>query len=399
MNFFVLYFATETLNTTISRHISTMDDQNGDEIRSPTRTRRTTTKAVNYAKEQEFSDAEDLFEDESDEEAKPRRGTTVRNKTSSSRSSIGGNAREKPNSTSRSGGSHFPQVDDDDHQMDHSQRPIYTEKGYDANLPPIRDRFSFLPEYEEDGSPRIELIVGRRPVDDKEEKRTQPNHDDDEEDFDDDDEEEEENSQSRDGSRRKTTTPTKSKRKGKNADSSSKKRGGTPEAASAELVEEYEYLVKYKGRSYLHLEWKTGADLESMNKSAKGIYRRYLKKLAAPGIDLEELESSEFDPSYIIPEKILDEADQEVTEELSDKELLKWEQQRAKELEVDGDAEENPSPVKTPERTIEPQPEDDKKGMCLDLKFKTFRNSIYQLILTHVLNQYFSLYNIRRRSP
>ena len=342
-----------------------MDDPNGDELRSPSRSRRATTKAVNYAKEQEFSDAEDLFEDESDDEAKPRRGATVRNKTS--RSSTGGNAREKTTSEGRSGGSNLHHVDDDDHPMDHSQRPIYTEKGYDANLPPIRERFSFLPEYEEDGSPKIELIVGRRPVDDKEETRAPLNHDDDDdEDIDDDDdnEEEEENS-GRGASRRKSTTPAKAKRKGKSIDSSSKKRGGTPEAASADLVVEYEYLVKYKGRSYLHLEWKTGADLESMNKSAKGIYRRYVKKLAAPGIDLEELESPEFDPSYVIPEKILDEADQEVTEELSDKELLKWEQQRAKELEIEDNEEGNPSPAKTPERTNEPKIEEEKKGLSI----------------------------------
>ena len=34
-------------------------------------------------------------------------------------------------------------------------------------LPPLRERFTFMPETEADGSPRIELIVGRRPVDDK----------------------------------------------------------------------------------------------------------------------------------------------------------------------------------------------------------------------------------------
>jgi hypothetical protein len=349
-----------------------MEDQNGDELRSPTRTRRATTKAVNYAKEQEFSDAEDLFEDESDDDVKPRRGTTVRNKPSSSRSSVGGNTREKSISEGRGGGSHLHQVDDDDHQMDHSQRPIYTEKGYDPNLPPIRERFSFLPEYEEDGSPKIELIIGRRPVDDKEEKRNQlsiehedeegSDEDDGENDDDDDEEEADGNVPARGRNRRKTTTPTKSKRNGKRNDHSPKKRGGTPEAASADLVVEYEYLVKYKGKSYLHLEWKTGADLESMNKSAKGIYRRYLKKLAAPGIDLEELETPEFDPSYIIPEKILDEADQEVTEELSDKELLKWEQQRAKELEIEGRDEESPSPMKTPEKIVESNAVEGKKG-------------------------------------
>ena len=339
-----------------------MDDQNGEELRSPTRTRRTTTKAVNYAKEQEFSDAEDLFEGESDDDMKPRRGVTGRNKTSSSRPSVGGTAREKSISEGRSGVSQLHQVDDDDHHlMDHSHRPVYTEKGYDTNLPPIRERFSFLPEYEEDGSPRIELIVGRRPIDDKEDKRTLSLDDDDEGD----DEEVEDNEQTRDGSRKKTTTPAKSKRKGKNGDSSAKKRGGTPDTTLTDLVVEYEYLVKYRGRSYLHLEWKTGADLESMNKSAKGIYRRYLKKVAAPAIDLEELETPEFDPSYIIPEKILDEADQEITEDLSDKELLKWEHQRAKELEIEADNVDSPSPMKTPEKLIEPKFEDEKKGMTL----------------------------------
>ena len=354
-----------------------MDDQNGDELRSPTRNRRTTTKAVNYAKEQEFSDAEDLFEDESDDEAKPRRGATVRNKTSSSRSSGGGSTREKSSSEARSGGSHLQQVDDDDHLMDHSQRPIYTEKGYDANLPPIRERFSFLPEYEEDGSPKIELIVGRRPIDDKEENRTRLSHDDEEDDDDDDDEEEE--VQVRNGSRRTTATPTKSKKSGKSGGSVTKKRGGTPDSSSADLVVEYEYLVKYKGRSYLHLEWKTGADLESMNKSAKGIYRRYIKKLAAPGIDLEELESPEFDPSFIIPEKILDEADQEVTEELSDKELLKWEQQRTKELEIEAHDDESPSPIKTPEKNIESKSEGEKTGK---------RSMHFIVTLNHGLNNF-----------
>ena len=351
-----------------------MDDQNNDTItQSPTRARRVTTKAVNYAKEQEFSDAEDLFQDESDDEVKPRRGVAARNKASSFRSSTGGNTREKSSSEGRVGASHLHQVDEDAHQMDNSQRPVYTEKGYDPNLPPIRERYSFLPEYEEDGSPKIELIVGRRAVDDKEDKRTQRHADDDDEDDDDDEEEEEEEekNQVRGGSRRRTTTPTKPKRKAKNSDKSAKKRGGTPEGASADEVVEYEYLVKYKGRSYLHLEWKTGADLESMNKSAKGIYRRYVKKLAAPGVDLEELETPEFDPSFVIPEKILDEADQEVTEELSDKELLKWEQQRAKELEIDDDDEQSPSPLKTPGKAREPEKsEDGKKGRRSTVHFE-----------------------------
>jgi len=42
---------------------------------------------------------------------------------------------------------------------------------------------------------------------------------------------------------------------------------------------QFEYLVKYKGMSYMHLDWTKGSDLESLNKSAKAIYRRYLKKI------------------------------------------------------------------------------------------------------------------------
>ena len=236
------------------------------------RSRRATAKKVNYAKEQEFSD-EDLFESEEEEAPQEKKKRTYRRKN---------------------------KIDQEPEQITYEGRQVYTERGYDASLPPIRERFPFLPEYEEDGSPKIDLIVGRRPVDEKEE---QQDEDDDEP----------------------------RKRRGK---------ASSPEKNANERVE-YEYLVKYKGRSYLHLEWKTGADLESMNKSAKGIYRRYVKKVAA-GTE-EDLENPEFDPSYAVPEKIIDEADQEITVELTDKELLRWEKEREKELEEEdsGEDEEN----------------------------------------------------------
>jgi hypothetical protein len=344
-----------------------MTDQDGDVLMSPSRVRRATTKAVNYAKEQEFSDADDLFEDESDDEMKPRRGTGVRSKTSASRSSVGGARRDRTSTDARSGTGNLPQIFDDDNQMDHSQRPIYTEKGYDTNLPPIRERFSFLPEYEEDGSPKIELIVGRRPVDDKEEKRTSSIGDDD--DADGENEDDDEDNAGRRKNRAGNSTPTKNKGKRSSNNSPKNKKGGTTEAAVADIVIEYEYLVKYKGRSYLHLEWKSGADLESMNKSAKGIYRRYVKKLAVPGVDVEEMESPEFDPSFAIAEKILDEADQEVTEELSDKELLKWEQQKSKELEKleDDNEEETPTTSKADALSPYPKIEDKQKGKSFEL--------------------------------
>jgi len=257
-------FLLENYSHTISLQPPTME-----------RSRRATTKRVDYSKEQEFSDAEDIF-DESDVETTP--------------------APKKGRGGRKSSGVRL----DDDVGFD-GGRTVYTEKGYDPMLAPIRERFPFLPEYEEDGSPRIDLIVGRRAVDEKEDAH----------------EGEPEDSGSR--------------------ASRSKVKVNRKDGAAESYLVEYEYLVKYKGKSYLHLEWKTGADLESMNKSAKGIYRRYLKKVNQ-GQD-DELENPEFDPSYVIPEKILDEADQEVAVELTDKELLKWEKEREEKLANESDDE------------------------------------------------------------
>lgn len=256
------------------------------------RARRSTARRVNYAKEQEFSD-DDIFEDSADEETEK----ISRVRTKSSRKS--------------------KTADSDDEPQVYQNRVYYTEKGHDPSIPPIRERFPFLPEYEEDGSPKIDLIIGRRPVDEKEDHNTEKEEG---EAFDDED------------SPRKTRKQLQQQRNKNNNGSPNK-----TENAGGQV--EYEYLVKYKGRSYLHLEWKTGADLESMNKSAKGIYRRWLKKLAQ-GTE-EDLENPEFDPSYVIPEKIIDEKEQEMTVELTDKELLQLEKEREKELsEGDSDDEE-----------------------------------------------------------
>jgi hypothetical protein len=304
------------------------------------RARRSAAKRVDYAKEQEFSDAEDIFEDSDKEEAaapvyraapaarKPRSAGRQPRRPRATPASSGGGGAAASQSAGYGGStpaayeySEAPGVDLSDLA---SSRPVYTEKGYDPSLPPIRERFPFLPEYEEDGSPKIELIVGRRMVDEKEVNNDSKDDVVDDDVDDDDDDEDEEN-----GSpvRRRRSVKTKAKTKKKTAAAATPP---TTNTSSDVGPAEYEYLVKYKGRSYLHLEWKSGADLESMNKSAKGIYRRYLKKVAAG--DSEDLENPEFDPSYAIPEKILDHADQEITVELSDKELLRLEKEREKEL-------------------------------------------------------------------
>ena len=292
----------------------------GEQVEQPRgrRSTRAKKKVIDYAKVQDFSD-EDLFEDVSQREplAVPATAPKKR-KTKGSRKSKG---KKKQH-----------QLDNDFNNLDHFEndaeddyvpsKPVYTEKGYDPALPPIRERFPFMPEYELDGSPRIDLIVGRRPVDEKDDKNEglkETSSDDDEggdsNTADDDDEEQK-------GQRGNA------KRNNGVKKSSGKKNSNNKE--SGQDFVEYEYLVKYKNLSYMHLEWKLGADLESMNKSAKTMYRRYVKKVAL-NLD-EELESPEFDPSFVVVQKVLAEEEQELELEVEGEELLKWEKQREKEL-------------------------------------------------------------------
>jgi hypothetical protein len=264
------------------------------------RARRATAKKVDYAKANEFSDDE-IFEDSADDEPQPAR------------------RRARPRKSNASGVR--TQASDPDNNEEYTSKPIYTEVGYDPSLPAIRERFNFLPEYEEDGSPKIESIVGRRPIDEKEEGGDK------------------EGGEGGEGSQDKSGEVVETKTRPKRGATAKKTKGSPGVTNEAGERVEYEYLVKYKGRSYLHLEWKTGADLESMNKSAKGIYRRYLKKIAA-GTE-EDIENPEFDPSYAVPEKIVDEREQEITVELSDEELLLLEKQREMEMGEESESEED----------------------------------------------------------
>jgi hypothetical protein len=278
---------------------------------SESRARRSTTKRIDYAKEQEFSD-EDLFEDEeapvvqtSQAEAPVRKRKARKPKDNSTTNNAGFSGAKRP-------------LLEDTSSIYQTSRVVYTEKGYDPALPPIRERFTFMPEYEEDGTMKIELIVGRRPLDESIHDKNA---------LGDDSDEESDSGKRNDNEQRQTQDSAVSEK------SLSPGKANKPSESTMSSVVEYEYLIKYKGRSYLHLEWKTGADLESMNKSAKTLYRRYLKKLEQ-GIE-DDLENPEFDPSYVIPERILDEAEQEMTIELTDKELLRWEKQRERELSIE----------------------------------------------------------------
>ena len=251
-------------------------------------------KSINYSLEQQFSDGDDIFEDVKPEPVSRKKG---------------GRSRKSTGSTNT--GAYQPPANDGGMFFERTKQQ-YTERGYDPYELPIRERFTFEPEYEEDGSPKIEMIVGRRPIEDVKD-RTQAHADaSDDEDGSDDD------------SDAPRTRRSRSKKEEEEADENTEM--------------DYEYLIKYKGRSYLHLEWKTAADLESMNTAAKTAYRRFLKKLEKGTED--DLEDPTVDPSFTEPGRILAEEDHEIMVELTDKELAKWEKERKKELEEESSDEE-----------------------------------------------------------
>ena len=312
------------------------------------RSRRAKAKVIDYAKEQEFSD-EDLFEDVSKKDPAVVAAAAAAATATPKKKRTKGNRKSKGNGRKSSSKKHQQQDHDNMTSMDPFEddfvddyvpsKPIYTEKGYDTTLPPIRERFPFLPEYELDGSPRIDLIVGRRPVDEKNDKKNggKENSSDDDDDNDNENNETAENDEDEsDGRQRQGRGGNdKGNKRGKKSSANNKK--NNKKESSNEFVE-YEYLVKYKNLSYMHLEWKSGADLESMNKSAKTIYRRYLKKVILG--ENEELEDPNFDPSFVVVQKVLAEEEQELELEVEGEELVKWEKDREKELAEDDLSEE-----------------------------------------------------------
>lgn len=291
-----------------------------DETQTPGGRARRARKKVDYSVEQQFSD-EDIFEEQEEDEKAP----SSRRKSRPARKSTGGGG----------GGATTGGQAESNISFERS-KPQYTEKGYDPYELPIRERFAFEPEYEEDGTPKIDMIIGRRPIEDtKDRTQTSGEGRSDEKDDESDEESNDEDS--------KPTRRSRSKAKPKKTKEAKPLTDDEDEQKAYQTEMDYEYLLKYKGRSYLHLEWKSAADLESMNKSAKTMYRRFLKKLEA-GTD-EDLEDPTVDPSYTEPGRILAEEEHEIMVELSDKELLKWEKEQKKELETmeesDSEEEEN----------------------------------------------------------
>jgi len=124
----------------------------------------------------------------------------------------------------------------------------------------IRDRFPFEAEREDDGSLIIQNILGRRP---------------------------------RKSGRRWI-------------------RSGSSQLCASDAKFDYEYLIKFKGMSYVHVQWLSATDIEAMNPASKKTLMRYLNRLDRGDLDVPE--EADIEPSWTEIEKILDVREEEVTE-------------------------------------------------------------------------------------
>lgn len=125
----------------------------------------------------------------------------------------------------------------------------------------IRDMFPFEPDRDEDGSLLISHILARRP-----------------------------------------------RKKGKRW----VKNNNLADMSASESKDEYEYLARYKGMSYKHVQWLNASEIEAMSQISRKCLARYLTK-----IDKGEsagLEDGEIETSFLDVEKILDFREEEVAE-------------------------------------------------------------------------------------
>lgn len=87
--------------------------------------------------------------------------------------------------------------------------------------------------------------------------------------------------------------------------------GSIANMTAMEAKYEYEYLIKYKNMSYMHIQWISGSDIEAMSQKNKSTLNRYLTRIdrgeSVPNED-------EIEPSYTEVEKVLDYREEEVLE-------------------------------------------------------------------------------------
>ncbi|CAM9924239.1 unnamed protein product, partial [Ectocarpus fasciculatus] len=125
----------------------------------------------------------------------------------------------------------------------------------------LREKFSFEPEFNKDGTPMIEKILGRRPI-----KEPDPDDED--------------------------------------AMSVLKKHH-----RAAHYGHYYECLVKFKGVAYNKVEWMSDLDVRSLGMVASRMLTNYIKSKEKEAYEKGDMGSEEeeyFDPNYLEVEKVLD---------------------------------------------------------------------------------------------
>jgi len=187
----------------------------------------------------------------------------------------------------------------------------YNEKGFnDEEYPTLRLKYMFEKVRMDDGNYAIDQIIGRRPflasVRDEVEAASQEIE-----------ERREEGKMSKTEARLMRVQ--------------AKKNAARNFSRDANGRVEYEYLIKYKGQSYKHLEFRRAGDLNSAPGQRKNMLSRYLKKLDHPDANVEELEDCEVDESFVQVERILDEKIEQVEVEMTEQEIRQMKEEEKQE--------------------------------------------------------------------
>ena len=190
-------------------------------------------------------DSDDFFEDDDEDDDKPKKkGKKGQQKLAGQPVKKGARIKECPGCGSKVGVS-IKECPSCDYTFT-SKSQLVQQVSVEVESENIRSRFPFEPEREEDGSLMIEKIMGRRLRKDKAR-------------------------QFHKASQFRALTATESKY-------------------------DYEYLLKYKTLSYLHVQWCTAHEIDSMSKRSKMALTRYMNNLDS-GKEVQE--DGEVDPSFV----------------------------------------------------------------------------------------------------
>lgn len=112
----------------------------------------------------------------------------------------------------------------------------------------------------------------------------------------------------------------------------------SPSKSTPQQHKEYEYHLKFKNKSFLHTSWERQDSINSMGRSAKMMFTRYLKKIDQ-GIVPEEVE---IETSWVTVDRIVDEKETMEYVDMTEEEAEQfWKEEGAEEEEMDVETEDN----------------------------------------------------------